>query len=144
MTDYTALVAKWATLTPGTTVVKLAQLNAITVTGQVPTSFFVTGDQLLNCINYAEFKVLAAVDQANILSICRTPGQLLGGSGSTSFIVDGIIIDKFPLAGPTVAALTALAKGSVTPWWQATVAQGGGGLTGPVTPPDLVAAGNLT
>lgn len=144
MTDYTALVSKWATLTPGTTAVKLAQLNTITITGQIPTSFFITGDQILNCINYAEFKVLAAVDQGNILAICRTPGQLLGGSGNTSFIVDGIIIDKFPIAGPTVAALTALSKGTVTPWWQATVAQGGGGLTGPVSNADLVAAGNLT
>lgn len=144
MAYYDALVAKWATLTPGTTAQKLAQLNAIVVTGSVPTSFFVTGDQLLNCINYAEFKVLSATDQANVLSICRTPGNLLGGSGNTSFIVDGIIIDKFPGAGPTVAALTALAKGASQPWWQATVAQGGGGLTGPVSNADLAAAGNLT
>jgi glucose-6-phosphate dehydrogenase assembly protein OpcA len=30
------------------------------------------------------------------------------------------------------------------PWWQATVAQGGGGLTGTIGPADLAAAGGLT
>lgn len=137
MAYYDALIAKWATLTPGTTAVKLAQLNSITVTGAVPTSFYITGDQLLNCINYAEFKALVATDQNNILAICRTPGRLLGGSSNTSFIVDGLIIDKFPLAGPTVAALTALAQGTVQPWWQAN------GYTGPFSQADLTAAGNL-
>lgn len=131
MTDYTALITAWngatqpptgvtgTALTGGmTTVQKLAAVNAWNVTGAVPTSFFVTGDQLLNCINYAEFKALAATDQNNILAICRTPGNLLGGSGNTAFIVDGIIIDKFPGAGPTIAALTALAKTTTRPWWQ--------------------------
>lgn len=138
MAYYTALIAQWPLLTPGTTAAKLAQLNAMTVSGSVPTSFFVTGDQLLNCINYAEFKVLTAAQQNNILAVCRTPGQLLGGSGNTAFLVDGMILDYFPVAGPTVAALTALAKVTATPWWQAN------GYSGPFTSPDLVAAGNLT
>lgn len=138
MTYYTALINEWPNLTPGTTAAKLAQLNAMSVSGSVPTSFYVTGDQLLNCINYAEFKLLTATQQNNILAICRTPGQLLGGSGNTAFIVDGMILDYFPVAGPTVAALTALAKASVTPWWQAN------GYTGPFSQADLVAAGNLT
>lgn len=145
MTDYTALVSKWATLTPGTTAVKLAQLSAITVTGTVPTSFFITGAQLLNCVNWTEFAALTATQQSQLLSLCTVPGSLLGGSGNTSFIVDGMVLAFFTNhAGPTVAALTALAQGTVVPWWQASVANGGGGLTGPVTNADLIAAGNLT
>ena len=31
MAYYTALIAKWATLTPGTTAAKLTQVNALTV-----------------------------------------------------------------------------------------------------------------
>ena len=144
MAYYDALIAKWATLTPGTTAQKLAQINALTVTGVVPTTLYVTGDKIANCINYAEFKALTATQQSNVLALCRINGQLLGGSSNTAFLVDGMIIDYFPLAGPTIAALTALAQGAVTPWWQAAVAQGGGGLSSPVSQADLTAAGGLT
>lgn len=138
MAYYTALINEWALLTPGTTAAKLAQINAMTVTGAVPTSFFVTGNQLMNCINYAEFKALTAAQQSNILLMCVCPGPLLGGSANTSFIIDGMIIDYFPVAGPTIAALTALAKANVQPWWQAN------GYTSPITQGDLTAAGGLT
>lgn len=141
MAYYDALVAKWATLTPGTTAQKLAQINAIVVTGSVPTAFYVTGNQLLNCINYAEFKVLTASQQANLLALCQVQGALLGGSSNTSFIVDGMILDYFAVGGLTVAALTALSKGAVMPWWQAGVASGGGGLNGPVSDTDLTPNG---
>jgi hypothetical protein len=42
------------------------------------------------------------------------------------------------LTPPTVAALTAFAKGLVTPWWQAST---GGALNGPVSESDTTAAG---
>lgn len=144
MAYYDALVSKWATLTPGTTAQKLAQINTLTLTGSVPTSFYVTGSQILNCINWTEFAALTDAQQKNLLLLCAVPGSLLGGSGNTTFIVDGMILAYFNVAGATVAALTALAKGTVTPWWQATVAQGGGGLSSPVGLSDLVAAGGLT
>lgn len=144
MAYYDALVSKWATLTPGTTAQKLAQINTSTLTGSVPTSFYVTGSQILNCINWTEFAALTDAQQKNLLLLCAVPGSLLGGSGNTTFIVDGMILAYFNVAGATVAALTALAKGTVTPWWQATVVQGGGGLSSPVGLSDLVAAGGLT
>lgn len=144
MAYYDALVSKWATLTPGTTAQKLAQINTLTLTGSVPTSFYVTGSQILNCINWTEFAALTDAQQKNLLLLCAVPGSLLGGSGNTTFIVDGMILAYFNVAGATVAALTALAKGTVTPWWQATVVQGGGGLSSPVGLSDLVAAGGLT
>lgn len=138
MAYYTALINQWASLTPGTTAQKLTQLNAMTVTGSVPTSFFVTGDKLLNCINWTEFNALTAQQQSNILALCQVPGGLLGGSTNTAFIVDGMILAYFPIAGPTIAALTALAQATVQPWWQAN------GYPGPITNNDLVAAGGLT
>lgn len=141
MAYYTALIAKWATLTPGTTQQKIDQINALTVTGSIPTSMLFTGVQLINCINYAEFKVLTAAQQQNILSLCNAGAGLLGGSSNTTFLPVGMILDYFPVAGPTVAALSALAKGSVQPWWQVSVANNGGGLNGPVSLSDAEAAG---
>ena len=144
MAYYTALISKWGTLAPDTTANKLIAINALTVTGAVPTTLYVTGAQLLNCINWTEFAALTTAQQQNLLSLCAVPGPLLGGSSNTSFVVDGMVLAYFNVAGATVAALTALAKGTMTPWWQATVAQGGGGLSSPVGLPDLAAAGGLT
>lgn len=142
MAYYDALIAKWATLTPGTTAQKLAQLNAITITGSVPTTFYCTGVDLLNCVNYPEFKVLTAVQQSNLLSMCSCPGLILGGSANTTHMAAGLILDYFPApASPTIAALTALAKGVTQPWWQASVAAGGGALNGPVSLTDLTPNG---
>ena len=145
MAYYDALISKWATLTPGTTQQKLDQINALSVTGSVPTSFFTTGSAVLNCINYPEFKgALTAQQQSNLLTMLSIQGPLLGGSANTAFMVAGMVIDYFPLAGPTVASLTALAKGTVQLWWAVPVASGGGGLSSPVSTNDLLAAGGLT
>jgi hypothetical protein len=142
MAYYDALIAKWATAPAGTTDQKLTWINAEVITGQIPTSFYTTGDALLNCIDYAEFKALTPVDkQANVLRMCGIGGQLLGGSAQVSHMVAGMIVDYFGTSGKTITALTALAKATVIPWWQATVAQGGGGLSSPVSHSDLDAAG---
>lgn len=118
MAYYDAMIAEWALLTPGTAAQKLAQINALTVTGSVPTSFFVTGAQLANCVNWGEFAVLTAQKQSNLMALFQVPGQLLGGSANTTHLVDGMILDAFPVAGPTIANLTALAQAAVLPWWQ--------------------------
>lgn len=150
MTDYTALIAAWNSatqppvgvtgtgLTGLTTAQKLVAIDGWTVTGSVPTAFFATGAALLNCINYAEFKALTATQQANLLALCAVPGNLLGGSSNVAFIVAGMFLDYFTNhTGPTILALTALAKGTVTPWWQAN------GFTSPTSIDDLTAAGGL-
>lgn len=141
MAYYDALIAKWATLTPGTTQQKLDQINAIVVTGSVPTSFFTTGDQILNCIDSTEFLAKTAAQQNLVLQVVSVPGQLKGGAGS---FIGGVFVNVFGVSGATITALTALAKAISQPWWQATVAQGGGGLSSPVSASDLVAAGGLT
>jgi hypothetical protein len=138
MAYYTALINQWALLTPGTTAAKLAQINAMTVTGAIPTTLNVTGNQILNCINWTEFAALTAAQQQNLLLLCACPGQLLGGSANTTHLTDGMILAYFNVAGATVANLTALAQAAVQPWWQVN------GYTSPIGPGDLVAAGGLT
>ena len=102
----------------------------------VPTTLYVTGPQLANCISWTEFAALTAAQQQNVLLLCLNPGPLLGGSPNTSFLVDGMILAYFFHPGPTLSALTALAQGSVTPRWQT-----GAGLNGPVLQNDSNAAG---
>lgn len=140
MAYYTALIAKWGTLSPGTTQQKLDQINAITVTGSVPTSFFTTGDQIANCIIWSEFNALTAAQKSDILQMCNL-GSLLGGSTNTTHLAPGMIVAYFGAGSGTVVALSAMASAVVQPWWQATVAQGGGGLSSPVGLGDCQAAG---
>src|SRR5579859_7445626 len=102
MAYYDALKIQWPLLTPGTTDQKLSQINSMTVTGSIPTSFYVTGDQLLNCINWAEFNALTAQQQNNVMALCHVPGQILGGSANTTHMAAGMIIAYFPPAGVTI------------------------------------------
>lgn len=160
MAYYDALIAAWnsatqppagvtgTALTGLTTANKLIAVNGWTITGSVPTGFNVTGAQLLNCINYPEFKALTATQQSNLLLMCAGAGSgsgLLGGSGNTTHMAAGMILDYFTnLQGPTITALTALAKATTQTWTAANgypnAQNGGGGLT----PVDLADAGGLT
>jgi hypothetical protein len=138
MAYYTALITEWATLPGGdTTAQKLAAINAMTVTGIVPTSFTFTGIQLLACLNWTEFASLTAAQQTQILAICALSGNLPGGSSS---FVGGMFVAFYvgKLTGPTIVALTALAMAVVTPWWRSN------NYTSPINANDLVAAGGLT
>lgn len=147
-TYYAPLVAAWnsgtqpptgvtgaALLGGDTTAQKIAKVNAWTVTGSVPASMVFTGSQLANCINFAEFFALAAAAQTQVMQLCALPGPLLGGSANVAFLPVGVILKYFPVAGPTVAALTALAQGTVQPWWQSV------GLNGQVSLSDTTIAG---
>ena len=157
MAYYTALITAWngATQPPtgvsgtglssnDTTTAKLNKVNAWTVTGTIPTNFYVTGNQLANCVNYTEFATLDSTQRRQILDLCTIPGSLLGGSGNTSLLTDGLIIATFASSGTTISNLTALATAQIQPWWSTPVASGGAGLSGPVSTPDLAAAGGLT
>lgn len=149
MAYYTALIAAWngATQPPtgvtgtglsggDTTAQKLAKVQAWTVSGSVPTVLNVTGVQLLNCINWTEFNALTAAQQQNLLLMCVNDGLLLGGSSNTAQMADGMLLAYFTNhSGPTIVALTALAQATVSPFWQSV------GLSGPITQPDLTAAG---
>lgn len=151
--QYAPLIAAWnakgalpggvvgVALTSGMpTATALANLNAWTITGTIPTTFFVTGDQLLNALNFAEFNTLSAPHQTQMLQICATPGQIMGGASS---FVGGVVVNYYSnvLAGPTIANFTALAKAVVTPWWQIQPSQGGLGFGQPVSLADLAVNG---
>lgn len=144
MAYYDALIAKWATLTPGTTQQKLDQINAITVAG--PTAPLVVPTyRIFNVIDPTEFGALSAALQQRVRDILGL-GTVDASTGTNART---LMLSTFTSGGsPTTrAALIALAnsiENTTLPWWQATVAQGGGGLTSPVNANDLVAAGGLT
>jgi hypothetical protein len=152
MAYYTALINAWngATQPPSgvtgtgltgsmTTAQKIAAVNGWTITGTVPTVLNVTGAQILNCINWTEFNALTATQQSNLLMLCLNDNQLLGGSSNTGQMVDGMLLAYFTNhSGPTITALTALAQGTVTAWWQSSA---GGNLSGPISLADTQAAG---
>lgn len=143
MAYYDALITKWATLNPGTTAAKLAQINALTVTGAaIP--MIVPSYEIYECIDPTEFTALSAANQTIVRDILGM-GTVNGSPGTKT---RARIVALFTNAsGPTRLALAALAAKYDTPqipWWQGTVAQGGGGLTQPVYLSDLEAAGGLS
>lgn len=143
MAYYDALVAKWATLAPGTTAAKLAQINALTVTGAaIP--MIVPSYEIYECIDAAEFTALSAANQTLVRDIVGM-GTVNGSPGTKT---RARMVALFTNAsGPTRLALAALAAKYDTPqipWATAPVALNGGGLGAMVAPSDLVQAGNLT
>lgn len=143
MAYYDALIAKWATLTPGTTEAKLAQINALTVTGAaIP--MIVPSYEIYECIDPPEFGALTAGNQTVARDIIGM-GTVNGSAGTKT---RARMVALFTNAsGPTRLALAALAAkydSPAIPWATATIAQGGGGLGAPVAPSDLVQAGGLT
>lgn len=152
MAYYTALINAWNNATqppPGiigtaltalSTANKIIAVNGWLVTSTIPTTLTVTGAQLLNCINYTEFKTLTAAQQSNLLMMCASQGPLLGGSTNAGLIAAGMFIDYFTAsAGPTRTALAALAQAQ--PFWSTSAALGGAGLGSPVSLNDTLAAG---
>lgn len=143
MAYYTALITKWATLAPGTTAAKLAQINALTVTGAaIP--MIVDSYEIYECIDPTEFAALTAGNQTIVRDIIGM-GKVNGSPGTKT---RARMVALFTNAGgPTRLALAALAAkydAPQIPWATAPVALNGGGLTQPVYPSDLVAAGGLT
>lgn len=142
MAYYDALITKWATLTPGTTAAKLAQINALTVAGQA-ISMVIPTYKIYNLIDAAEFGALTAANQQLVRDILNM-GTVDGSPGTA---IRARLVSIFTNGGPTrvaLAALAALYDTPAIPWWQGPIAQGGGALQAPVVPSDLVQAGNLT
>jgi len=140
MAYYTALITKWGTLS-GTTQSKLDQINALTVAGTAIPAIVPTYT-IYNIIDPTEFTALTAANQVLIRDILNM-GQIDASPGTS---IRARLVAIFP-SGTTRAALNALAAkydAPPIPWWQGTVAQGGGGLGGPVVMSDLAAAGGLS
>lgn len=117
MAYYDALIAHWPSVTGANTAAKLANLNAEIVTGSIPATFPVTGAQMLNCLDFTEFNSLTAAKQDAILQICQQ-STMTGGANT---FVGKLFANYYAtmLAGPTIAAFTALAQAIAQPWWRA-------------------------
>lgn len=139
-TYYDPLIAKWATLTPGTTAAKLAQINAITVAGTTVPAI-VPVNKIVNAIVAADLLALTT-NQLLALQVILFGNASVDGSPGTT--VRAVFQSIFAGKATTLANLTALVApydNGTVPWWQATVAQGGGGLVALVQPSDLTQAG---
>jgi hypothetical protein len=139
MAYYDALIAKWAQGT-GTTAQKLAQINALTVPSGVPVRALLTPSQIINACVPADIASLSTA-MVTLLTLLLAGSQIDASNGTT---VRAGIVAIFAGKTTTLAQLAALVApfdSPTMPWWQATVAQGGGGLNGPVNANDLAAAG---
>lgn len=138
MTDYSALVAMWATLT-GTTDEKLAAINSLMVTTP-PIKAIVTPSQIINCVDYKTFSSLKPSEQ-NTLALLLSGNTVDVSIGTTT---RQALQAMFLSSKSTTANLSALFAPFDNPqafWWQVPIAQGGGGLNKPVSSTDLVNAG---
>jgi hypothetical protein len=109
-------------LSTDTTDQKLAKVNAWTVTGAVPTTVYLTSDQIANCIVYSEFKALQSAQESNVLNLLNIPtgaaGGLVGGTANTTLLAFGMILDLFPAGSGTRQNLNALVRGNTYTWCQ--------------------------
>lgn len=146
MAYYDALVAKWATLT-GTTAQKLATVNVLTVTGPTrPVSIVDVMAYLRQNNLWMPIKAATAISPGAAAAVDLSTDLRATTIDFTLPVVAGMLADLVAHALLTQAqsnALTAMSNTTI-PWWQATVAQGGGGLSSPVSQSDLSAAGGLT
>lgn len=143
MATYDALIAKWATLTPGTTQAKLAQINALTVAFGSPQKAVIAPSAILNAILFADLAALTQLQVTQLTLLLQ--GDQIDASVGTS--IRAGIVALFAGKAQTLANLGALVAPYDTPmvpWWQAPVASNGGGLSSPVSIADLAAAGGLT
>jgi hypothetical protein len=118
MAYYDALIAKWATLNPGTIAQKLAQINGLTVQTAAAGSAILTPSQIINAIVFTD---LATLTQLQLLQLTLL---LSGGSVDASKGTPIRVGIQALFAGKTqtltnLAVLVASADApTVIPWWQ--------------------------
>jgi len=141
MAYYDALIAKWATLT-GTTAQKLSAINALTVMVSAPAHLNVS--DIINAITPTDFASLSSLQLQQMQFLLQSSGNVNASPSTTIRAVFQTIFAGKTTTLNNLAALVAPYDSATLPWWQASVAQGGGGLSSPVNGNDLVNAGNLT
>lgn len=133
MAYYDALIAKWATLNPGTTAAKLTQLNAITVAAAQPA--ILTVNSIINAIVAADLLSLTAVQLAAMQLLLQGNGSVNGSPGTTVRNVFQSIFSGKATTLANLAALVAPFDNATVPWSQAN------GYPVPITLNDLVTPG---
>ena len=152
MSYYDALAAKWATLS-GSADEKLSAINALTIAGgakNVPVGYLALHGLLPGIEAFASTPPQGADTQIvgaakALITLIATPSiSVFQTSDPAQYAIIETLLGGLASAGLLAAsdsqALLSLAATSL-PWWQATVVQGGGGLTSPVGVGDLSAAG---
>jgi hypothetical protein len=142
MAYYDALQAKWLTLTPGTTAQKVVQINGLLVT--LPAiQAILSPSAILNAVVFADLAALTQLQVGQLTLLVA--GSSVDASAGTSIRagIQALFAGKATTLA-NLAALVAPFDAPTIPWWQATVAQGGGGLSSRVGPSDLTAAGGLS
>lgn len=139
MAYYDALKTKWASAPAGTTQSKCDWCNAQTVTGPA-IKMLVPSSEIYNRTDRGEYDALTNIKQAPIqrnLAIA-TVDFSFGGAMRALWLI------TFPAGSKTQTNLKPYTDSFDTPkipWATATIAQGGGGLNGPVSTNDAAAAG---
>lgn len=138
MAYYDALIAKWGTLS-GTTAAKLTAVNALTVASPQPAVLLI--NKVVNAIVAADLIGLTT-NQLLALQIILFGNSSVDGSPGTTVraVFQSIFTGKTTTLG-NLSTLVSPFDNATIPWWQATVAQGGGGLLGAVGQGDLDKAG---
>ena len=102
------------------------------------------GNELRNAIAAADLATLTA-QQTGWLAFAWGTDPIDITNGSLAFTAaTTLFAGKTTTLNQLAAIYNKCAAAPQIPWWQATVAQGGGGLNGPVSANDLEAAGGLT
>lgn len=139
MPDYSALITKWPTLTSTTTVAKLAEINALTVAAPAAKAMLAPS-AILNAIVPADLAALTAT-QVSFLTLILQGSQVDASKNTTVRTAIQTIFAGKTTTLAQLGTLVAPFDNPTQPWWQASVASGGGGLTSSVSNNDLAAAG---
>ena len=139
MAYYDALKTKWASAPAGTTQSKCDWINAQTVTGPA-IKMIVPSTEIYNRTDRGEYDALTNLKQQPIQrNLALNTIDFSPGSNMRA-----LWLTTFPAGTKTqtnLAPYCALFDTPKIPWATATIAQGGGGLNGPVSTNDAAAAG---
>ena len=146
MAYYDQLVAKWSSLSGGTTDEKLAEINALTIAGRARPVRVVEVMTYLRQ-NNLWLTIKAAVDTSPgaAAAVDYNSDPRVQTIDVTLPIVQAMLADlvgRGLLTQGQADVITAMATPQV-PWWGEPVSRGGGGLNAPVALSDLVQAGGL-
>lgn len=111
MVDYTALIAKWPSLSPGTTAQKLAQINSLSTNSTTAIPMVIPTYQIYNLIVPSDFGALAAANQQLVRDILSM-GTVDVSPGTS---VRARLVAIFTSSTATFTAFAAAAKSYDTP-----------------------------
>lgn len=118
MAYYDAMIAKWGTLSPGTTAAKLSQLNAATAAA-TPQRAILSPSSILNAVVFAD---LAALTQLGVTQLTLLlQGSLVDASAGTSIRagIQQLFAGKTQTLNNLGALVAPFDTPAVVPWWQA-------------------------